>query len=38
MFENTSRGAEAQACDCKKDRLWVLFPLEEIKYLISSIW
>ena len=29
-----SRGA--QACDCKRDRLWVQFPLEEMKYLTLS--
>ena len=29
-----SCGAGAQGCDCKRDRLWVEFPLEEIKYLI----
>ena len=28
-------------CDCKRDKLWVRFPLEEMKYLIfpfSSLW
>ena len=28
------RGAGAQACNCKRDRLWLHFPLEETKYLI----
>ena len=28
--------AGAQAWDCKCDRLWVRFPLEEMKYLIFS--
>ena len=28
------RGAGAQVYDCKRDRLWVWFPLEEMKYLI----
>ena len=31
----TSRGA-VQSCDRKRDRLWVRFPPEEIKYLIFS--
>ena len=31
-----SRGAGAQARDCKRDRLWVRFQFEEIKYLIFS--
>ena len=26
------RGAEAQACDCERDSLWVRFPLEKMKY------
>ena len=29
-----SRGAGAQAWDCKRDRFWVRFPLEEMKCLI----
>ena len=33
-----SRGAGVQACDCKRDRLWVQFPLKEMKYLIFSLW
>ena len=32
----TSRGAGQQACDCKYDRLWVRFSLEEMNYLIFS--
>ena len=24
-------------CDCQRDRLWVRFPLEEMKYLIPSL-
>ena len=31
-----SRGTVAQACDCKRDRLWARFPFEEVKYLIFS--
>ena len=31
IFE-TSRGAGAQACNYKRDRLWIRFPLEDIKY------
>ena len=34
MKIGASRGAEAQACDCKRDTLWLRLPLEEIKYLI----
>ena len=30
------RGAEAQACDCKRNRFEVLFQLEEIKYVCNS--
>ena len=30
--KNASGGAWAQACDCKRDWLWVRFPLEEMKY------
>ena len=33
---DASRGAGVQACDCKRDRLWVRFPLEEMKHLIFS--
>ena len=29
-----NRDAAAQACDCKRDREWDRFPLEEIKYFI----
>ena len=29
-----SRGAGAQACDYKRDWLWVRFPFEEMKYII----
>ena len=29
-----SRDAGTQACDCKRDRLWVRFPLDKMKYLI----
>ena len=29
--------AGAQTCDCKRDWLWVRFPLMEIKYLIFSL-
>ena len=31
VLAEVSRGAEAQACGCKRDRLWVWFPLDEIK-------
>ena len=34
LLTEVSRGAGAQACDCKLDRLWVQFPHEEIKYLL----
>ena len=34
---DVSRGAGAQACDCKRDRLWVRFRLEDIKYLILGL-
>ena len=33
IYLDVSRGAEPQ-CDCKRDKLWVRLPLEEIKYLI----
>ena len=39
MYEDTfeaSRGAEGLVCDCKRNRLWVRFPLEENKYLLFS--
>ena len=36
IYSQASRGAGAQACDCKRDRLWVRFALEEMKYLIFS--
>ena len=29
-----SCGARAQACDCKRERLWIRFRLEEMKYFI----
>ena len=29
-----SRGAGVQTCDCKRKRLWVRFPLEEMNFLI----
>ena len=29
-----NRGAGTQACNCKGDRLWVRFSLEEIKYFM----
>ena len=35
MFFNASRGAGVQTIqhkDCKRDRLWVRFPLEEMKF------
>lgn len=32
-YFETIFGAGAQASDCKLDRLWVRFPLVEIKYL-----
>ena len=28
----TSRGSRAKACDCKRDKLWVRFPVVKIKY------
>ena len=31
-----SYGAGSEVCDCKRDRLWVRFPIEEMKYLIFS--
>ena len=37
----SSRGAGAQACDCKRDRVWVRSPLEEneiFNILMSSLW
>ena len=34
MNIGASRGAEAQACDRKRDMLWLRLSLEEIKYLI----
>ena len=33
-YIKASRGAGAQAFACKGDRLWVRFPLEEMKHLI----
>ena len=30
----TSRDAEVKVCDCKRDKLRVRFPLEEIKFNI----
>ena len=30
------RGAETQAYDCEYDKLWIRFPLEEMKYLLFS--
>ena len=34
LFSDVSRGAKAQRYDCKRDRLWVRFPLGVMKYLI----
>ena len=34
MIYEASRGAWAQVCDCKLDRLWVRSLLEKIKYII----
>ena len=31
-----SLGADLQACESKRDRLWVRFPFREIKYLTFS--
>ena len=36
LDSEASRGAGTQTCDCKLDRFWVRFPLEETKYLILS--
>ena len=36
-MKEASCGAIAQAWDCKRDRLWVRFPLEEMKHLIFSL-
>ena len=33
-----SCGAGAQACDCKRNRLWVRFPLDEMKHLFKFIF
>ena len=33
-----SRGPGAQTCDDKRDRLWVRLQLEEMKYLIFSLF
>ena len=35
-MSNMNRGVRAQSCVCKRDRLWVRIPLEEIQYLIFS--
>ena len=31
-YFKSSRAAMAQACDCKRDRLWIRFLLEETKF------
>ena len=36
QFIEASRSAGVQACECKRDRLWVRFSLEITKYLIFS--
>ena len=35
---DSSRGAGAQMCDCKRDWLWVGSPLMKIKYLFKLIF
>ena len=35
-MKKASVARREQACDCERDRLWVQFPLEEIKYFIFS--
>ena len=34
LFFDVGRGVGVRACDCKRDRLWVQFLLEEMKYLM----
>ena len=34
LGQSWRRGAK---CDCKTDRLWVRYPLEEVKYLFKFI-
>ena len=36
-ISEASRGAGAQVCDCERDRLWIRFLCEEMKYLIKII-
>ena len=36
LYIETSRGAGAQACDCQRDRFYVRFPPEEMRYFIFS--
>lgn len=39
MFNReTSRSVEVEACDCKRDGLWVRIPLGEFKHLIFSFF
>ena len=33
----SSHGAGAQPCDCKRDRFWVRYPLEEIQYHFCAL-
>ena len=33
---DSSRGAGAQMCDCKRDWLWVRSPLDEVEYSLKK--
>ena len=37
LDDEASRGAQAQAHDCKRDRLWVHCLLKEVKHLLSPM-
>ena len=37
IYVEASRGAGVQACNCKRDRLWVRFPIGVKKYLITVL-
>ena len=36
LRKEARRGTEAQAWDCKRDRLWVQVPLEEMKFIFIT--
>ena len=38
LYYEGSRSAGAQLCDSKRNRLWVGFPFEEIKYYVLCIF